>query len=1520
MLSIGSLSSNAIRRMSKLGRTVASMCAPNTAWRARSGMLMLGAALPAVAHAQNGTTTGLTVNPSAGLYGSSFRMTAQVTVSGLSVHTLRGNVTFTDTVGGTTHVLGTVQLQSAAGTAGQAVLQQALGTIGNHSIKATFNPTSYFTSSTSSVQNVKVTGFYPTTTSLVTTGGTAGSYSLNATVIGIGSPTLDPTNTVALNDASNGNYLLGTATLGTGTITRRMIQGPNSPVGAGVAPWRVVAADFTGEGFTDLAVLNLNDGTISILIGNGAGQFSAGTTITGIGTGALGLATADLNGDGKLDLVVGNGSNQKIAVLLGNGDGTFKSQLLPPVTPGGSAATAIALGDFNGDGIVDIAVSNTVSAAVHTGQVFIYLGDGLGGFALSSITPTTIGTNPETMVAGDFNRDGNLDLATANVDDGTISVLLGDGTGRNFVNSNTALPLVTVNGASAIPQAYGIATADFDGDGKLDLAVTEFNAAQVAVLKGNGNGTFGTAAIFSTPANAGPAGIVAGDFNGDGIVDLATANFTASSTTYFLGTGTGTFQTPAPTIVTGGQNAVSLATADLDGDGNGDLAIANANTNNVSILLDQVVDTASATFNMVSVPGSGTHQVNAVYQSDSSFNASTSNTVPLTASPISTTTLLSASSNSVVFGQQVTFTVSITPTQVGNIGLTNADTVTFRDNGTVIAISSFNNGFATYNYVGPTVGTHTITATFNGDANFLSSTAQQVITIFAANTQATIQWNTPAPIPYGTVLSSQQLNATATIGNVSVPGTYTYTPAAGTVLPLGTQTLTVVFTPSNLPGGTSSTKSVQIQVVQATPTLQWPKPDPITYGTPLDSVQLNASAISTAMVPLDKYYNVYAEYTDGTKFNTGGFDGGGNAYSASALGSNIVWNGVTYGLGPINAPDAISNVATPIAVPAGNYTAITVIGAMVNNVSPKFTYVVNYTDGTSASTLVSMSDWVYPQSLAGETTIECHLSRNTYNGTIDSHSTCIYGYQIPTDSNKVVQSVLIPQDRNAVILAMGAVGVPIPGTFVYTPAAGTVLQSGSQTLTTVFTPNNSTNYKTVTATVPITVNPATTTLNWAQPAPIMYGTPLSGTQLNAVPNVNTGMVIPPVSASYRVSSIFSDGQSFSVNGFGGTSEAYSADLIGTSVVWSGTTFPLGPSDLPNALSSSTLPMPPEKFYSLYFLAAANGNQPNQTFTINYTDGTSVSSQVSISNWTAPQNYTGESIAQVMPYLNTSTGGRANGNSYVYGYQLPLNPAKTLQSVTLPNNQNVVVLSLALSTQASPSITVPGTTTYNPPAGTILPIGTNPLNASFAPTDTQNYTKATATTSIVVTQVTGESLTLSSNNNPALPGSSVTLTAALPPTPNGATAPTGSISFFDNGVSLGSAVAVTNGSASLTVPNFANGTHPITAVYSGDPNYGKVTSQTLNQVVGKGSATVVPKGVPNPSLYTQSVIITITVTGQNNVAPTGFVNLTYLGNPLGGNLTLSPGSNGTSTATYTTSVLPAGSDNIIATYSGDNNYN
>lgn len=303
-----------------------------------------------------------------------------------------------------------------------------------------------------------------------------------------------------------------------------------APGAAGGAPDSITAADLNGDGSQDLVTANSN-GTVSILLGNGDGKFEPPQTFPdGLPNGPTCLAIADLNGDGRLDLVVGATPQAvsvpaRIAVLLGNGDGTFQSPVTYPVSAG--QVDAIAIADFNGDGV--------------------------------------------------------LDIATANGTDGTVSIFLGNG-GGSFQSAKTLILPGTPGNAGGDADATDLAVGEFNGDHQMDLAVVNANDPQgvsvsaaagrdeIDIFQGNGNGTFQSPQELSLAGNY-VQSIVAADVNNDGYPDLVVGD-DHGSVIVLLGNSDGTFQPPSNIFQVGDKTRVDVqGVADMNNDGKPDIVI-----------------------------------------------------------------------------------------------------------------------------------------------------------------------------------------------------------------------------------------------------------------------------------------------------------------------------------------------------------------------------------------------------------------------------------------------------------------------------------------------------------------------------------------------------------------------------------------------------------------------------------------------------------------------------------------------------------------------------------------------------------------------------------------------------------------------------------------------------------------------------------------------------------------------------------------------------------------------------------
>ena len=291
-------------------------------------------------------------------------------------------------------------------------------------------------------------------------------------------------------------------------------------------------ADFDDDGHQDLAAGV--DEAVAIRLGNGDGTFRPARDISGVISRPDGVAAGDFNRDGVQDLAIstfetGTGN---VRIYLGNGDGTFRRcKDIEQGTP-----TALAVGDFNGDGEPDLAaIDLQFEGNTPVSRMLIALGQGNGTF--KTVSPQiAVSAEARTLALGDFNSDGHQDVATADPNTDVLSVVLGNGDGT-FQPAQTIAPgVLPCQGCLVQPMA--IKVADFNGDGRQDLATGNRRPSDppigsgVSVLLGRGDGTFEPAQEFAT--ENGTASLFAEDFNHDGRPDLATANHESSSLTILL--------------------------------------------------------------------------------------------------------------------------------------------------------------------------------------------------------------------------------------------------------------------------------------------------------------------------------------------------------------------------------------------------------------------------------------------------------------------------------------------------------------------------------------------------------------------------------------------------------------------------------------------------------------------------------------------------------------------------------------------------------------------------------------------------------------------------------------------------------------------------------------------------------------------------------------------------------------------------------------------------------------------------
>lgn len=506
---------------------------------------------------------------------------------------------------------------------------------------------------------------------------------------------------------------------------------------AATAPSGTVAFLDTGNNNTAVGTATLGTGSSSIAWPAGSPQLA--------GYEPTAQTVADFNGDGLMDVAVLNYGSDSITILLGSADGTLSLAANSPAVSMVSSGQ-ILHGDWNNDGIADLAVLDTL------GSMTSLLGKGDGTFTVAqTLSGNTYASGSESFVVGDFNGDGYLDLFFAeSYSSGYFHELLGNGDG-----TFTAAPTVAFSGT-----VNALAAGDFNGDGALDLVALNWSnssSATVMTMLGDGAGNFSAMGTTTSLSSMGSYLTVV-DLNHDGKPDLV-VTLTSGSVATLLGAGDGSFAAPTTLTSSGGDMANAVA-GDFNQDGNVDLLVPNSYSNIALIFYGNGDGSLTQSASTLALQGSVSSAV-PIYLS--------SNCVPAV--------VVSESANNAVEILQPVLTQTATAATSG------------------IDVKG--------------VGAHAVVARYLGDTAYNASTSGAA-SLSGTRITPTIVWPTPSSIAYGTALGASQLNASA-----SVDGTFTYSPAAGTVLDVGSYTLTANFTPADTASYTTATASVTLAVVNA---------------------------------------------------------------------------------------------------------------------------------------------------------------------------------------------------------------------------------------------------------------------------------------------------------------------------------------------------------------------------------------------------------------------------------------------------------------------------------------------------------------------------------------------------------------------------------------------------------------------------------------------------------------------------------------------------------------------------------
>ena len=1220
---------------------------------------------------------------------------------------------------------------------------------------------------------------------------------------------------------------------------------------------RSLQARYVGDANDALSTSTVLSQTVSAVAGQG---FRAVASFGTIDQNTYGIAMGDFNGDGIGDLAVAN-TDGTIDIFLGAANGAFGT---PTSYTVGTGLFVIAAGDFNRDGFTDLVTADTGS-----NQIEVLLNDGTGAFP--SALAVAVGLTPTTLAVGDFNNDGFADLVVGNSGENTVTVLLGDGNG-NFAPS-TGSPFVVGN------NPVSVAIGDFNGDGLADLAVANSSDDTVSILLGDGTGGFTATAGSPYAVGAYPSAIAIGYFNGDAFADLAVANEIDGTLSILVGDGTGAFAAVTGNPFSLSVNPLAMATGDFNGDGSADLAIAGENS--INVLLGN---------------GDGTFQTFASYGTDDNsailvgdFNGdgiadiaatvfSGSTMVDVLLGAASTTTTLVSSLNPSPVGGSVTFTATMAP-------LSATGTVTFVDGSTVLGSGAvtLSSGIASVAVTTLSLGTHSVTAVYSGDTTDAASTSSVLTqTVEVATTTTLTSSLNPSVV-------GQSVTLTATLSDPTGTGTVTFfngstslgtgTLSSGvatlvlTSLAPGANSLTAVYGGDLTFAGSTSTALIQTVNEPGTTTTLISSVNPSTVG---QSVTLRAT-----LSPL------------------------------SATGIITFYDGST-SLGAVPASSGIAMVSVT-TLTAGSHALSAVYGG-------------DGSDSGSTSSILTQT-----------------VNQPTTTTLTSSASPVVYGHTV------TLTATVTPSTATGKVTFYD--GTTVLGTTTITSGQAvfttTLLASGVRSLRAYYVGDTNDTFSMSTA-LAQTVNAAD---GGALATAVQYGTG-SGPSGVATGDFNGDGI-----ADTAVANLFDGTVSVS---FG----------VGDGTFGTAATYPAGV----NLVSIATGAFNGDGFADLVVV-----DQNLSRVAILLNNGSGVFSGPTTHNvglspsWVAVGDFNSDGFADlavtnedddtVTVLLGDGAGGftAANGSPYVVGVQPSsvavgyLNndasadlvvtnlvddtvsvllgagdgtfPAGTPPTYLVGSNPTAVAVGylagsglayLAVTNEFDNTLSVlngDGTGAFSSAPNSPFSTAAAPLSVTLADfngdgtTDVvtgglngisvlmgngngsfQTHTdySTDGIQDIAVGDFNGDGIadvaatnlnsgntlnillglpatttTLTSSSNPSTFGGSVTLTATLAPL-----SATGSVTFMDGSTVLGSgAVTLSSGIATLALTSLSSGSHAVTAVYSGDGNNAGSTSAVLTQVVNQITTTTTLTSSLNPSTLGASVTLTATL---SDTAATGSV--------------------------------------------------